>query len=202
MRTYQLVWVLTGLLVLGQLTLAVGQANDKLVYLGANLLAGIGRYNGIKYGAGVSGRFQYPLTTNVALTAKVGLEVYRVSSAFLVPNSYLGYGYSPISGFGFNTLYYNFYSYESVAMGLAIPICFGPRVYLNDRAHVDLNVGVDIAANASMVSSLHVEPSAGYLLPLPNGGKLDLNAGYFTSFAKGSGVFTIGAAFGLSLKNN
>lgn len=194
--------MLGGLLLICQLTPAMGQAADKMLYAGANLLIGVGRYNGIRYGAGASVRYQHPLTDKLAITAKVGLEVYQVNSIFLVPTSYLGYGYNAISGFGFNTLYYNFNSYENRATGINVPICFGPRVYVTDRVHADLNVGVDIAANGYLVSSLHVEPSAGYLLSLPNGGTLDVTTGYFTSFARGSGVFTIGVAYGLTPKNN
>lgn len=178
---------------------ALGQVTDKILFGGVNGLVGVGRYNGIDYGVGVSGRFHYPLTPKVALTARMGFDVYRVRYANLLPSSYLGYGYSLITGYGFNTIYYNYYAYEYKATGLSIPVCFGPRVYLTDEVHADLNVGVDVAANRNLVSVLHVEPGVGYTKRLSNGGFLDLNAGYYTSFARGSGVFTLGAAYGLKL---
>ena len=179
---------------------ASGQTTDKRFYGGLQLMKGVGRSNGISYGVGVSGRFQYPLTPRVALTAKLGLEMYRITGLFLVPTTYLGYGYNGITGFGFNTIYNTSYLYPTRETGYNVPITFGPRVYLTRQVHVDLNVGVDIAANESMVSVLHLEPGVGYTLPLPhNGGVLDLTAGYFTSLARGSGVFAIGAAYGLKL---
>ena len=179
---------------------AFGQTTDKRVYGGIQLMKGVGRSNGINYGLSVSGRFQYPLTPRVALTAKLGLEIYQITGLYVVPTGYLGYGYNAITGFGFNTWYYNAYLYPTRETGYNVPITVGPRVYLTGQVHVDMNVGVDIAANESMVSVLHLEPGIGYTLLLPhNGGVLDLTAGYFTSLARGSGVFAIGAAYGLKL---
>lgn len=194
-----LVCLVLGGLLGGLRPTAQGQAADKILYGGTNVLIGVGRYNSVNFGVGVSGRFQYPFSSKVALTVKTGLEVYRVSYSYVLPSSYLGYGYNLITGFGFNTIYYNYYGYEYKATGVSIPLQFGPRVYLTNEVHADLNVGVDIAANRNMVSVLHVEPGFGYTRRLGNGGYLDLNAGYFTSFARGSGVFTLGAAYGIRL---
>lgn len=179
---------------------ALGQAADnKLLFGGMNALVGVGRYNSVTYGVGFSGRYHHPLTQNVALTAKAGLEVYRMTFAYILPVSYNGFGYNLITGYGFNTIYYNYYGYEYEGTGISVPVCFGPRVYLTSRVHADLNVGVDIAANRNVVSVLRVEPSMGFTHRLPNGGFLDLNAGYFTSIARGSGAFTVGAAYGFTL---
>lgn len=199
MKKFFLCLLLSGLLTGGLRPSVLGQVTDKIIFGGVNGLVGVGRYNGIEYGVGVSGRFHYPLTPKVALTAKVGLDVYRVRYAYVLPSSYVGYGYNLITGYGFNTIYYNYYGYEYKLTGLSVPVCFGPRVYLTPQVHADLNVGVDVAVNWNLVSVLHVEPGAGYTRRLSNGGFLDLNAGYYTSFAKGSGVFTLGAAYGLNL---
>ncbi len=195
-----LIYLLISTLYAGiQLPSAVGQATDKRLYGGINLIKGVGRYNGVSFGVGFSGRYQYPLTRTVALTAKLGLEIYRIDYTYVLPSSYLGYGYNAITGFGFNTLYYNYYPYEYRATGINIPFSFGPRVYLTNNVHTDLNVGVDIAANEAVASVFHVEPGVGYTLPLPNGHLLDINTSYFTSFARGSGGFSIGVAYGLKL---
>lgn len=193
-HTYLLIGIL---LTANYLPSAFGQAADKIIYGGVNLTHGVGPYNSVNLGAGISGRIQYPLTPTVALTAKLGLEVYRVTNTFLYSSSYLGYGYNIITGFGFNTLYYNYYPYDYAATGINIPFSFGPRVYLTSNFHADLGIGVDIAANEVLTSDLHVEPGIGYTLPLSNGNFVDVNTSYFTSFARGSGAFTIGIAYGL-----
>lgn len=197
-RKYIICLLISSLFVGSQFSPVFGQAADRIIFGGVSAMYGVGRYNPINYGVGISGRVQYPLTPTVALTAKVGLERYRISYSSLLFSSYLGYGYNAITGFGFNTLYYN-YGYDYKVTGINIPFSFGPRLYLTDRLHTDLNVGVDIAANERMTSVLHVEPGVGYVLPLPNGGLLDVNLGYFTSFAQGSGAFTIGVAYGLKI---
>lgn len=74
-------------------------------------------------------------------------------------------------------------------------------MYLTDRLHADFNVGVDIATNGNATSDLHIEPGMGYTLPLSSGRFLDLNVSFFTSFARDSGAFTIGAAYPLKIKN-
>lgn len=199
MKTSLVCLLLGGVLLGSPHPFALGQAADKILYGGTNVLIGVGRYNSVNFGVGVSGRLHYPYSPKVALTAKFGLDVYRNSYAYVLPSSYLGYGYNAITGFGFNTIYYNYYGYEYKGTGVSIPVQFGPRVYLTREVHADLNVGVDIAAGRNMVSVLHVEPGFGYTRRLGNGGYLDLNAGYFTSFARGSGVFTLGAAYGIRL---
>lgn len=199
LRKHIMCLLINGLLVGIPFSPMFGQAADKIIFGGVSAIYGVGRYNPINYGVGISGRVQYPLTPTVALTAKVGLERYQLTYSNLILNSYLGYGYNAITGFGFNTLYYNYYGYDYKVTSMNIPFSFGPRLYLTDRLHTDLNVGVDIAVNERMTSVLHVEPGVGYVLPLNNGGLLDVNLGYFTNFAQGSGAFTIGVAYGLKI---
>lgn len=191
--------LIRGLLVATQFSPVLGQAADRIIFGGLSATYGVGRYNPINYGVGMSGRVQYPITPTVALTAKVGFERYRVTYSSLLFSSYLGYGYNAITGFGFNTLYYNYYGYDYKVTRINIPFSFGPRLFLTDRLHTDLNVGVDITANERITSVRHVEPGVGYVLPLSNGGLLDMNLSYFTSFARGRGAFTIGVAYGLKI---
>lgn len=113
MKKNLILLVITGLMLSAQLPSAFGQANDEIIYGGLTLIKNVGRYNAARFGVGVSGRYQYPLTRTVSLTAKAGVEVYRVRNSYLYPSSYLGYGYNAITGFGFNTIYYNYYSAES-----------------------------------------------------------------------------------------
>ncbi|WP_128548268.1 hypothetical protein [Larkinella soli] len=175
---------------------SAGQRPDPLIFAGLQAVKGSARYSAIDFGGGIRGRYQHPVAEKWALTAGLGLDLHRINSFFLVPTSYLGYGYNPISGFGFNTLYYNFYGYEYRVTAVSIPIQVGPRWYVSERVHADLMAGVDLAVNRHAVSAPHIEPGAGYLLPLKVGGFLDLTAGYFTTFARGRGAFTVGVAYG------
>ncbi|RRB06322.1 hypothetical protein [Larkinella rosea] len=189
-----------GLLTGGHLPKTFGQAADKIVFGGVTLERGVGRYNPITFGVGAVGQFQYPLTPVFAVTAKAGVEVFLINFSSLNPYSYLGYGYNPISGFGFNTLYVNYAMMNARTTGISVPLCVGPRAYLTDRLHADALVGADVGASEVMRTSLRVEPGVGYMLPLPQGRFLDVNASYCTSFARGSGVVSLGISYGFKIK--
>lgn len=190
--------LLGGLLTLAHCQTAFGQASDKMLFGGLAVGTGMGRYSPVDYGVGAHLRAQYPLTPKLALTAKVGLERYRISTYYLMPYSYLGYGYNPISGFGFNTLYVNYFGYDYKVTVLNIPVVLGPRLYLTNRVHIDLLAGVDIAPVRGAKPTVHLEPGVGYLLPFGKGHVLDINLGLFTDFAKGNkGILMAGAAYGL-----
>ncbi|GAB3691413.1 hypothetical protein GCM10027592_09420 [Spirosoma flavus] len=181
-----------------------GQANEKLLYVAGDVLGGVGTYNTIDYGAGVNLRLHYPVLPQLAVTAKIGVEYYTISAYRYMTTTYLGYGYNPISGFGFNTIYSapGGISGEKT-YGVSLPIVVGPRLYLpalRNGAHVDLNAGADVAASKMMITSLHVSPGAGLTLPLPNNKFLDVMAYYVTSFERGSGVVGVSVAYGLPIK--
>lgn len=183
---------------------SLAQADEKLLFAGLDVLKGVGKYNGITYGVGGSIRYHHPIRQHVALTARVGLEYYKIRYYSYVPSTYLGYGYNAITGFGFNTIYYgagNLYEYET--HGVNLPITVAPRLYLPNvlpGLHADLNLGADMALSKSLITSLHVAPGAGYALPLKTGQYLDITTNFVTSFSRGSGLFTIGAAYGLPVK--
>lgn len=199
MKKHLFYLLISGLLAGGHLPKAFGQTTDKLIFGGLALEHGVGRYNPIQFGAGAVAQFQYPLTPVFAVTAKVGVEVFRINFTSLNPYSYLGYGYNPISGFGFNTLYMNYALRNDRILGVSAPICVGPRAYITDRVHADVLVGADIAASEVIRTSLRVEPAIGYMLPLPQGRFLDINATYCTSFARGSGMVSLGVSYGFKL---
>lgn len=173
------------------------QSTEKLFFGGVSLMHGVGSYNGLNVGGGVFGRVHYPLAKKVAFTAKLGAEVYRVADYSSIPYSYLGYGYNAITGFGFNTIYYNWNSYEYKTWGVSVPFNFGPRLYLTPNVYASLNVGFDAAISRALLTSFHAEPAIGYVRSLGNGAWLDVSGGYFTSFSRGSGVFGLSAAYGV-----
>lgn len=185
------------LIAVSALTTANGQANDKLLYLGIYGLKDVLQHSNINYGVGVSGRLQYPLAPKIALTARAGLEMYKITGSYIVPTTSLGYGYNPISGYGFNTIQNSFYTYPVNATGYNIPVMLGPRIYLTRQVHIDLNAGADIAASRTMLTAIRVEPEIGYTIPLGNGRMLDINTSYLTNFIRGSGLFSVGTAYGL-----
>lgn len=201
----QLISLLTAsILSLTILPTVFGQANAKLLYIAADVLRGIGKYNAIDYGVGANVRLHYPILPQLAVTAKAGVEYYTISAYRYMTTTYLGYGYNPISGFGFNTIYSapGGISGEKT-YGVSIPLVVGPRLYLpaiRNGAHVDLNVGADLAASRIMVTSLHVSPGAGFTIPLPDDKFLDVMAYYVTSFERGSGVLGVSFAYGLPVK--
>lgn len=183
---------------------AVAQADRKLLFAGADLLHGVGRYNALRVGGGLSARVQYPLRSNLALTAKVGVEYYRIRYYDYLPGySYLGYGYNIITGYGFNTIYYGAgYGYLVNDNGVSLPVTVGPRLYLPGLVrglHTDLNAGLDVAATRTLITSLHIAPGVGYAVLLSTGNYLDVSLNYGTSFGRGSGVFGLSAAYGLPL---
>ncbi|MBC8154860.1 MAG: hypothetical protein H7Z72_18340 [Bacteroidetes bacterium] len=201
MKRYLISLLIISLFVSAQRPPALGQATDKIIYGGVALLKNVGRYNAANVGVGFSGRYQYPLTPTVSVTGKLGLEVYRVNYSFYNYSTYNVTSYNYTTGGYYSIPYYYNYSYENRGTAIVIPFSFGLRVYLTDKVHADLNVGVAIAVNGNATSDLRVEPGVGYTLPLGNGRFLDLNTSYFTSFARGSGAFTISAAYSLNLKN-
>ena len=202
----QLIIALLGcLLGLTTLSAAFGQADKKILYVGADLLRGVGKYNGLGFGAGMNARLQYPLIPNLALTAKVGVEYYKIAYYGYLPGySSLGYGYNIITGWGFNT--YNYIpglTYSDESYGLSLPVTVGPRLYLPavlKGLHTDLNVGADVAATKTMLTSLHVSPGVGYTLPLANGHFLDVTTSFVTNFKRGNGVVGLSVAYGLPIK--
>ncbi|GAB3919445.1 hypothetical protein [Larkinella terrae] len=199
MKKHLLSLLISGLLAGGHWPKAFGQATDKLVFGGVALEHGVGRYNPITFGAGAIAQFQYPLSPVFAVTAKGGVEVFRINFSSLNPYAYLGYGYNPISGFGFNTLYMNYAMRNDRVMGVSVPLCVGPRAYLTNRLHADVLVGADVGASEVMRTSLRFEPGIGYLLPLPQGRFLDVNSSYCTSFGRGSGVVSLGVSYGIRI---
>ncbi|MBD2704069.1 hypothetical protein IC229_25715 [Spirosoma sp. BT702] len=204
MKRQLIILLITATISITLLPTVFGQANSKLLYVAGDVLLGVGKYNAIDYGAGVNIRLHYPILPQLAVTAKAGIEYYFISAYRYMTTTYLGYGYNPISGFGFNTLYSapGGVSGEKT-YGVSIPLAVGPRLYLpalRNGAHVDLNVGADLAASRIMVTSLHVSPGAGITLPLPNDKLLDVMAYYVTSFERGSGVIGVSVAYGLPVK--
>lgn len=199
MKTLLAFLLISGLLIGGRCPTVLGQATAKLLFGGVHLNYGVGQYKPLPYGIGISGRFQYPVTRSISLTAKVGFESYRIHYTALNPYAYLGYGYNPISGFGFNTMYLSYAMNNYRATGLNVPLALGPRVYLTDRVHADLLGGVDVGANEHMRSAVHLEAGAGYILPLKSGGFLDVNVGFLTSVIKGSNMLTAGVAYGIKI---
>jgi hypothetical protein len=185
---------------------AHGQAGEKVLFIEADLLRGVGRYNGLTWGAGLNGRVQYPLTPTLAVTGNVGVEYYRIRYYdYGGGYSYLGYGINPITGGGINTIYWNPGSaYEDRTSGVSLPVTVGPRLYLPNVAnglHAGLNLGADIAGTrATLRTSFHFSPVVGFIRPLGNGRYLDLTAYYATSFTRyAGGVVGLSAAYGLPL---
>ncbi|GAB2559560.1 hypothetical protein [Spirosoma areae] len=58
---------------------ARAQVDKKILFAGADLLRGVGKYNGLALGVGLNARLHYPLTPALALTGKVGVEYYKLS---------------------------------------------------------------------------------------------------------------------------
>lgn len=157
--------------------MALAQGNDKILFVGTPLAVGVGRYNGTGLVTGFDTRFQLPLGSNFALTGKTGLEVFFIKGKYKE--------------------YYRYY-YDAAA-GLSIPIALGPRFYIVDGLHTDLNVGVDIGVSRLAATSFRFEPMAGYAIPLSNGHYIDVGASFVTSFSSGSGAFSFNFAYGLNL---
>ncbi|GAB3319100.1 hypothetical protein GCM10027299_11330 [Larkinella ripae] len=200
MKKLLLCLLLGGLAGGGHFSPVFGQASDPLFFGGVHLNMPVGRYKPLTFGAGFDARFQYPVLPKLALTARAGLELFRINYASLNPYAYLGYGYNPISGFGFNTMYMSYASRNERVTALNVPLGVGPRLFLTDRLHADVLAGLDVAASEHMRSSFRLEGGGGYLLPLRQGGFLDINAGFFTSFAKGSNLLTLGVSYGFKLR--
>jgi len=200
---------LTTLLIGGILTVALrsasfGQMDKTMLFVGANLARGVGKYNGLGVGGGLNARLHYSLWPTLALTAQLGLEYYKIKYYDYLPGySYLGYGYNAITGFGFNTINYGpGYVYPVDTWGISLPITVAPRLYLPTLLkglHADLNLGVDVAATRTMLTSLLVSPGVGYTLPLADGNFLDILIGYGTSLSRGSGVVGVSVAYGLPI---
>ncbi|MPR33335.1 hypothetical protein [Salmonirosea aquatica] len=192
------------ILLLSTATMAAtfAQTDKTILYSAADVLHGVGKYNGLGFGAGLNARLQYPIRQNLALTAKVGAEYYRISTySYNLGFTHLTYGYNYATGWGFNTpMYGGVVGYPTETHGFSLPVTVGPRLYLPpvlEGLHTDLNLGLDIAASKTMRTSLRFEPGVGYTLPLPGGRYLDITASLVTTFKRGDGVVGVSVAYGL-----
>lgn len=156
---------------------AHAQADKQLLYLGTGLGLGVGRYNDLDLSTGLNLRFQQPLGAGFSLTARTGGDFSVVKGK---EKDYYRYYYGTTSGF-------------------SIPLTVGPRFYIVDGLHTDLNVGVDLGVTELTSTSLHFEPAVGYTLPLANSHYLDLGISLITSFEQGSGVFSFNLAYAFNL---
>lgn len=155
------------------------QNNQRLVLVGLTPGLGIGVYNGIGLSAGLDLRYQHPIAPNLALTAKTGIDVFRVKSRYAE----------------------QFRQQYKTTAGFSIPLTVGPRYYFPKGLYTGLNVGADIGVSKLAVTSFRFEPSVGMLVPLRAGRYLDVGTSVNTSFNRGSGVFSFNFAYGLPVSS-
>lgn len=190
MRT---LFLLTALLSVGLLAGPLGaraQANDQLLFVGSSAGTGVGSYNPTGFVTSLDFRYQQPLGANFCMTARTGGEFFRIKKAFrdtYYPGYYSYYGY------------YGGYYVPGPGSGFSIPVTVGPRYYIVDGLHADLNLGVDIGVTERAATAFRFEPGVGYAIPLANNNYVDLSASFITSFAQGSGAFSFNFAYGLNL---
>lgn len=181
-------------------TAAFCQSDKTIIYGGVDALRGV-KGNGLNYGLGLNAKLQYPIAPNLALTAKVGAEYYKISAySYGLGYPILGYGNDLLTGWGFNTPQYQtqFYYYET--QGVSLPLTVGARYYtpaVLEGLHVDLNGGVDVAVSETMRTTFRLEPNVGYTLTLGNGRFLDISLVYINALQPRTGIVGVSFAYGI-----
>ena len=179
------------------------QSDKIILYASVDALHGV-RGNGLNYGAGLNAKLQYPIAPNLALTARVGAEHYKIAGySYGLGYPTLGYGYNLITGWGFNTPQYQVNTFYYETRGTSLPLTVGVRYYVPavlNGLHVDMNGGVDAAVSETLRNSVRLEPNVGYTLSLGNGHFLDLSLAYFNALKPRTGVIGLSVAYGIPVK--
>ena len=184
-------------------TAAFAQSDKVIIYGGVDALRGV-RGNGLNFGLGLNAKLQYPIAPNLALTAKIGAEHYKISGYSYGLGYYnLGYGYNLVTGWGFNTPQYQVSASYYETRGTSLPVTVGVRYYIPailEGFHVDLNGGMDIAVSETLRHSVRLEPNVGYTLTLGNGQFLDLSLMYVNALQPRTGIIGLSVAYGFPVK--
>lgn len=179
------------------------QSDKTILYASVDAMRGA-KGNGINYGAGLNAKLQYPIAPNLTLTARLGLEHYKISGvSYGLGYPTLGYGNNLITGWGWNTPQYQVNALYYETRGTNLPITVGVRYYIPavlEGFHVDMNGGVDATLSESLRSSVRFEPNVGYTLTLGNGKFLDLSLAYLNALKPRTGVFGLSIAYGIPVK--
>lgn len=167
-------WLAGGLLGLGLINQAAAQSDQTLLLIGTNPGLGIGVYNSVGVSGGIDLRYQHPLTHNLTLIGKTGIESLRVKGRYVD----------------------QFRREYQTATGLGVPITVGPRYYIMQGLYGGLNLGADIGVTRLISSSFRFEPGVGAVVPLRDG-YLDVGISISTSLSRGSGTFSFNIGYGL-----
>ncbi|MBC8154859.1 MAG: hypothetical protein H7Z72_18335 [Bacteroidetes bacterium] len=167
-------WLAGCLLSLSLINQATAQSDQTLLLIGANPGVGIGIYNSVGVNFGIDLRYQHPLTNNLTLIGKTGIESLRVKGRYVD----------------------QFRQEYQTATGLGIPITVGPRYYIMPGLYGGLNLGADIGITKLVSSSFRFEPGVGIVVPL-QAGYLDVGTSISTSLSRGSGTFSFNVSYGL-----
>ncbi len=185
------------------LSTSVAQSDKTIIFAGTDALRGVGQTT-LDLGAGVNARFHYPIVPNLALTAKLGAEYFKMSGYGYGFNSAgLAYGYSPVTGWGFNRVEPRLGITYYETTGVVLPVVVGVRYYLTALAkglHIDVNLGRDFAVTETMVGTLRVEPGIGYTLTLGNGQFIDFSALSISGLKPGTNIVGLSVAYGFPVK--
>lgn len=189
MRTSLLLAALVGGGLLAGPRVARAQGNNSLLFVGSSAGIGVGSYNPTGFVTSLDLRYQQPIATNFSVTARTGGEFFLIKKAFR-------YTYVPLYSYGYG---YSWYYEQGPGSGFSIPLTVGPRYYIANGLHADLNLGVDIGVTAVAATAFRFELGMGCAIPLANSKYMDLSASFITSFARGSGAFSFNFAYGLNL---
>lgn len=151
------------------------QRDQRLLLIGVSPGLGIGIYNSIGVVGGIDLRYQHPLARNLTLTAKTGIDVFRIKNRYA---EQVKKDYQTITGF-------------------SVPVTVGPRCYFLKGMYGGLNLGADIGISKLTVSSFRFEPMVGVVIPTSAGRYVDVGASIQSSFNRGSGIFSFNLAYGL-----
>ncbi|GHB70593.1 hypothetical protein GCM10007390_25390 [Persicitalea jodogahamensis] len=166
-------------------------------------LRGVGKTT-LDFGAGFNARVHYPVAPNLALTAKFGTELYKMSGfSYGLNSTGLAYGYNPITGWGFNRIEQRVGIRYSETRGVVLPVIVGARYYLPavlKGLHADLGLGRDFAVTKTIRGTFRVEPGFGYTLTLGNGQFMDFSAVYVSGLQPGTNIAGLSIAYGFPVK--